>query len=213
MSLTTAEIREWIEEYDAGKSVREIAHDFGRSYTMVRVELGARITMRRRGRAKKRNLGGRPPSPRDGKRWERWYLSGKSVAEIADLEECSASKVYRCLTQRGVEMRPCGGERATITTRDVREWIEEYGRDKSTVWISDRYGCSPETVARHLKAAGVELRDRGPVPVSGAKVLELRAYGVTREDIADRLGLSGPAAVSNVTYRERKKRRSNAASA
>ena len=77
---------------------------------------------------------------------------------------------------------------------DVERVAALYAAGRTTTEISAELGCTPSTVSRRLRAAGVRMRPRGrPATqpgVDAAQIVRLRAEGHTWASIAARVGIS-----------------------
>jgi len=101
---------------------------------------------------------------RDVDRLVELYETGFSLAETARLGHVAPTTAYKYLLERGVEMRPRGGNQnhpSTLTTADVLATVRLYEAGYSTVEIGHVLGKSVSTVNYRLRQAGVQLRSRG----------------------------------------------------
>lgn len=89
------------------------------------------------------------------------YRDGKSTTKLAANYGLSPKTVARRLRAAGVELRPSGGRWCSWKLLDDGLMARRYLEGESTTQLAARFGVSAPTIARHLKAAGVELRPPG----------------------------------------------------
>ena len=99
-----------------------------------------------------------------GARLEKAYGKGQSIAALAEETGTSAGRVRLILLERGVVLRPRGGntrkpdpERA----KRAKALAAEYGKGASLAQLGATHGVSATTARNLVLAGGGELRARG----------------------------------------------------
>lgn len=99
-----------------------------------------------------------------GSRLEKSYVKGRSIAALAEESGTSAGRVRLILLERGVVLRPRGGntrkpdpERA----RRARAVASEYRAGASLAQLGSTHGVSATTARNLVLAGGGDLRARG----------------------------------------------------
>jgi lambda repressor-like predicted transcriptional regulator len=137
------------------------------------------------------------------------YDSGMSIRQVAVACGCSPKTAHRRLIAAGVTLRPAGGvkgrrpAREPLTAEEEQAAADVYsGGQPSLHKLGTDYGVSGDTMARRLRARGVEIRPRGRTaasrPPAGPPpdVLRLHHEGMPPRDIAAELGRSDPAEIA-----------------
>ena len=99
-----------------------------------------------------------------GGRLEESYKQGRSLAELADEHGTSAGRVRLILLERGVTLRPRGGNtRKPDPERQKRasSLAAEYASGASLSQLAEKHGVSASTARGLVLAAGGALRARG----------------------------------------------------
>ena len=82
------------------------------------------------------------------------YLCGATTVELAAQYDIHYTTVSKYLKQRGIAIRL-----KSLPEHDVALAIDLYRAGLSTVRVSERIGCAPNTIRAALLAAGVGMRD------------------------------------------------------
>ncbi len=99
-----------------------------------------------------------------GGRLEKAYAKGTSIAALAEEHGTSAGRVRLILLERGVTLRPRGGNtRKPDPARDrhAKAVAAEYGRGASLAQLGATHGVSATTARNLVLSGGGELRARG----------------------------------------------------
>lgn len=88
------------------------------------------------------------------------HADGHCATRIADAIGVSVKALYPILTRMGLPPTR-NGRRSGVTPGQIEEMIAAYALGENTQSLGRRYGVHDATVARYLRAAGVEIRPAG----------------------------------------------------
>lgn len=133
----------WIQSYTEGKSIREIADEYGVSKSVI-------------SRAIKPFIKIRPKSPNEkyGEEWLNLYIEGVSKTEIARRYDVFPGIVGNVLEKMGVQK--------TERKRKYEHLSDDFSRlymdGKSLREIGEIYGINPQTILEYIKRDSVPVR-------------------------------------------------------
>jgi transposase-like protein len=192
--FTAEEDRLLAAEYEAGKTYKQLAAEWGSNGVTVR-----KAVLR---------AGGVTRRPSSGVSWSeegkreaiRLYRAGMLIRDLARHLSVGTNALSDMLRAEGVEIRPGGRVLQVFATEEAcRDLAERHAAGTSLLQLAAEYGCSTTSVKSAIKRAGGETRPPGrsrtwtPEVIAWA-VAEYEA-GRSQADIAQGIGVS-QAAVS-----------------
>lgn len=181
-------------EYTAGATCRELAAKYGCSTT------GVLSALRRQGVPQRTTKEARQLRSRWGPEVEDealdLYRQGRSVKQLARHYGTRDSEITALLSRRNEPLHPGGRDhprfRSLEQCREVARLYEE-GADLDA--LSERFGCTPPTVAKAIRKAGGTVRSGRPLFWTAerlATLADLHSKGLSQKAIGDAMGVSQP---------------------
>ena len=135
-------LNEWIELYNSGKSITQIAKDYGVTMTTVKRRIKGHVEIRPRS-----------PYLKYANEWLELYNSGMKKSDIATKYSVSKVTVGKILAKVGVEIN---GQKKHLNLID--DMKEMYLSGMSLSEISDKLGLSIQSICNYLEYAKVKRR-------------------------------------------------------
>lgn len=143
--------------YLSGKTMAEVAREFGCSVSGVSVMLKRRKVQLRSPRS------ARAKPVETYKEFCERYLAGETIRSISRSMAVNPKTVARALKAAGIKAR-MGGPRI-YTDAQRKAWIDDYAAGASIPKVAARHGASEWSIFQEVQAAGV-LRSHGPDSLS-----------------------------------------------
>lgn len=150
------DIGAWVQAYQGGSSVRDIAARYGAGQDQVRDRLRAAGVLRST----------RRPTGAQVAEWVRAHLDGETAEDITRTRGYgfTVGTVRHYLRDAGMlsGRAPRGrqGKPAGLTAEDIAGMVAAYEAGEGGDVIGTRYGVSDTTVYHHLRKAGVKIRSK-----------------------------------------------------
>lgn len=146
-----------VQLYQQGRSLREIAQQFGVSVQPIRRILREHQVPQRRG-GKRSAWNG---SAEQREMVIALYAAGSSIAEIARRFTCRDERIRVVLVDAGLDVRPVGGIGRRFTEEEAESMAAEYRAGVSLESLANDHGVTAMTVRAYLLRQGVALRPVG----------------------------------------------------
>jgi transposase-like protein len=178
--------------YQAGRTTREIAAEFGVSAKAVASALQRQGVPRRKGGPR----GWQGSVTFEERRAEviRLYTSGGSVKGIAEKLRCRTPFVTGVLRDAGIPRRPFGHANSAFTDDEAQQVAAEYRAGATCADLGRKYGVSHVTIRAWLRRLDVPVR--GPktpriwTPERTAEAVARYQRGESASQIAEDMGVS-----------------------
>lgn len=185
--LTQDERASAVEQYQAGRSLREVGIALGVSKQPIRLALQhAGIEPREKKPPK------RPSPPPVVAEVLRRYAEGATQKEIAKALGLSTRRVGELIRANATRRIEAGGPRLTPEQREHA--VERYKAGASLTTVAKEFGVSKQAIRALLRFRGVELRSMGQVKRDldsrADDIVERYQLGESQQAIGDDLGLT-----------------------
>lgn len=180
------EVEQLGKRHDAGATLRQLVEEFGGSTTGVR----AALQRSGRGTARRDRI---ELSEVDAAEVSRRYEAGETIRTLAVVFGVNTKRVLAVLRRHGVASRPFGRP-WRFTQEEEVALAAEYAAGASLTFLARKHLGDVATISRAAVRGGVEMRRMGTparwTPEFSAQVVAAHAGGETRQQLADRLGIS-----------------------
>ncbi|WP_314456179.1 helix-turn-helix domain-containing protein [uncultured Microbacterium sp.] len=150
--LTDPEKRAFVEGYERGELVADLARQFG----VHRTTLDMLVSRLKLSRVDPNEV---PAKVRDS--LVEKYRTGESLAAMGEEYGFSANKVQRLLVSMGEPIRPCGPKKPAVTSEKIQRMVSRYEQGEAISAIAASAGVSYAQTRSCLLEAGVQMRPRG----------------------------------------------------
>lgn len=176
--------------YRAGRTVREIAEQFGVSVEPIRRVLKEQQVPPRKGGKRSHWTN----SPEQIEQVASLYRAGESIATLAHRFACRDTSIRAVLAEAGVEIRPYGVAARRLTPADAAALAAEYLKGATLESLARVYEVSPMTVRAYLLREGIDPRPPGHSSFwTDERKADARARygrGESQQQIANAFGVS-----------------------
>jgi len=125
------------------------------------------------------------------------YQDGNTIPEIASKHDRCYTTILNQLRKAGMDTERSDGRVVVTKIRRPQKYLDrdeidhliaEYRAGSTIYELAERFGCHRQTVSRHLKAHGVQMRLRPLTEEQIQEVVRLYESGLSLQGIGDQIG-------------------------